>query len=807
MIRFPKFFRHSPNLGANLTIVALLALGLGSATLLYTAMVRLLLDPLPGLQAENLVRLAVKRPKVVSRSFPVTLYEAAAGMQSFTGLAAESDFDTALTSAESSRRIVAGMVSDNYFTVLGAHAALGRELTAAWEHGAADAVPVVLSHRFWMRAFAGSSAALGRTINLAGRPFTVTGVMPQNFYGTALDSSPDLWIPFAAQPLLSQKSLRDPEPDRAFNIIGRLRDGVSLAQAQSEFTILYEHQEAAAKDTNPGQGILEPIAQGAFHLHDQFARALALLMSGIAVFLVIVCANVASLLLLRAARRERETAIRMALGAGRGNVLARALTESLSLGLAGAAVALACAYLLAPAVARLLPYSYTPLPVSLAPDWIISLMAIGIAVAISLIFGFAPAWHALQIAPQRALRGGSSTRRSGASSRVLLVVQTALTLVLLVAAGLLLRTFETLRSTRPGFDTGHIVTFTVDPSMAGKTGAPAAQVAAELERRVRQLPAVRDAGFATAEPLHRIGLKTSVGPPGHRISDAEFLNTSMNSVSSSFFSTMGIPILAGRVFSPADAQRASPMPVVVNQAFARHFYPGQDPVGKIFGQGVPGEVVSAKFVVIGLAGDAKYRTLRETPPPTYYAPLETSEDWDSTLFLYVRTRGEPQSVIGAVRDVLFHLDARLPFFDVVTMQEQIAESLWQERMLAFLAAALSLCAILMAAAGLYALLSYDSNQRQREFGIRAAVGARRIDVAALVLRDLLRILVPGMAVGLVSSYFLARLLSSTLYNIRPDDSISLASAVALILLIGVVAGWRPIYTAIRTDPAIVLRDE
>jgi predicted permease len=806
MRRFPAVLPPSREFGTNLVIVALLSFGLGTATLLYTAMDRLLVHPLPGIHAETLVGAAVKRPQVVTRTFPLTTYDAAQKMRSVSGVLAESDFDTSLTGG-APRRIVAGMVSDNYFSVLGVPAALGRVFGEGDARSDAGTVPVVLSHRLWMRGFGGSGAAIGKTLSLAGRSFTIVGVMPEHFYGTALDSSPELWLPFSAQPLLSRTSLRAAEPDKMFNLVARLRGGVSLAQAHAEFAAMYAAQEAAAKDGNPGQGILEPVASGAFYLHDQFARALTLLAWGVAVFLVILCANVAGLLLVRAARRERSTAIRVALGASRSHLVGRVLVEGMALGLAGAAGGLAAAWAFAPAMSRLLPYGYTPLPVSLEPDWNTGIAATGIALAVSVGFSLAPAWLAARVAPQESLRTGGSTRRAGASGRVLLSIQTGLTLVLLVASGLLVRTFLALRSDNPGFETGHIVTFTLDPSMAGTSATPSPQLAMQLERRVRALPGVRDAGFATAEPMHRVGYKTSVAAAGRRIAQADFLNTSMNQVSPSFFDTLGIPILHGQVFTAADELRTNPLAVVVNQEFARAFFPGEDPLGKTFGHGIPGQMVTPEFIVVGVAADAKYRSLREAPPPTYYAPIEKPEDWGSTLFLYVRTQGAPNSVIGAVRNVLAALDSRLPFFDVITMPQQISESLWQERILAALASILSGCAILMAAAGLYGLLAFDTTQRMREFGIRAALGAGTRDIAALLRQDIARIIVPGIAGGLVACMLLARMIASVLYGVNAIDPVSLAGACGVILLVCTVAGWNPIRRAIQVDPATVLRDE
>ena len=538
MGRLPRIVKVSSDFGANVTIVLLLAFGLGTAALLYTALDRLLLRPFPGARAETLVRAAVKRPQVISRSFSFDTYSAVLRMKSFAGVAAESQLDTTVTSVAGSEgatdsapeRFVAAMVSGNYFNVLSISAEYGRDLSTMDEQPGNGFVPVVLSHRYCLHRFGGSRAIMGKTIGLQGRPFTIVGIMPAKFYGTAIDASPDLYVPFAAQSLLSNKTLRDPESDREFQIIGRLRDHVSRTQAEAEFASVYAAQKTIEKDANPGQGVVEPLAIGAFGLHDQFAHALTLLLWGLAAFLLILCANVAGLLLVRAARRERETAVRIALGARRSTLILKALFDAVSLALMGSAGGLLAVYGCAPLALRLLPQGTGKLPVSLSPDWSVAALCMVLALAISLIFGVYPAWFTSRVSPQQSLRGGRSTRRVGSMGRVLLTLQTGLTLVLLVASGLLIRTFQALSNTSPGFDTEHLVTFTLDASMAG-TAAPASPaLPTELESRVSSLPGVKDATLASAPLMRRIGLKTSVARTGEKITVESFLGSSAHLV-------------------------------------------------------------------------------------------------------------------------------------------------------------------------------------------------------------------------------------------------------------------------------------
>ena len=807
------FLFSGKDLGASLTIVLLLSLGLGAATLLYTALDRLLLHPLDVSHPETLVRAVERHPPILSFEwFRYSAYQSMRQMHSFEDLAVEGNFDTVVQISGRVQPAIAEMVSGSYFSIFGVTAEIGRTLDPADEQSRSGTVPVVLSNRFWQREFAKSSSIIGSTLSIHGQPFTVVGVAPKRFYGSKLDSSPDFWLPLAAQPLLSTKSLNDAEPDRNFSIIGRLKKGTTLAQAQAEFSAIYPAIKQADHDGDPKrEGLIVPVATGAFALRDQFGHALTLLLWGLATLLMMVCANVAGLQLARQTRKERDTAVRIALGASRARLVATALLQSATLGFAGACGGILVGYLCAPLLLRLLPAGKTPLPVSLTPDWKIDLLAVLLALAVSVIFGLLPALVASRVDPQQALRRGSATRRPSVMSQALLSFQTGATLVLLVGTGLLIHTFVILKNTSPGFDVEHLIAFTLDPQLLGQSGSQAASLSpslpAELQQRIQSLPGVRSASIANAPLMQRIGMKTTVAIPGQKIPSGAFLNTSLDSVSSTFFETMQIPILSGRSFSSAESTHSGPAPTVINEAFARLIFPNQDPLGKTFGMGTPGDTAKATNIVVGIAGDSKYRSLREALLPIYYAPIDPKLSIDSQLYIYVRTQASPESIVPAARQVLSNLNAGLAFSDVSTMRQQVDESLWQERMLAALAGTFSVISILMAATGLYGLLSYDATQRTREFGIRSAVGAQRKDVAILLIRGLLRIVAPGLAVGLLGCLLLARVIASALYGIKPLDPVSFSAALAAVILICAVAAWQPVRRAMQVDPAIVLRDE
>ena len=615
----PLFTRN--NRVANLTIVLLLTFGLGAAALLSAALDRFLLHPLDVPHPETLVRAIERHPPVInSEWFPFNVYEAMRPMHTLRDLAVEGNIRTAVSlrggTREDVRPILAQMVSGNYFSMLGAAAATGRTLGALDERPGATGVPVVLSYRLWTRAFVNSRSILGATLVIQGKPFVIVGIMPQSFFGTRIDESPDVWLPLSAQPLLSNKSLTDPDPDRHFAILARLRNGVTLPQARQEFAGVYRTIHHRDEPTDTGaEGSLVPIAESTFALRDPFRHALTLLLWGLAALLLMMCANVGGLLLARTARR-----------ASRARLLTYALLESVSLGLAGGCGGVALAFAGAPFFVRLLPLGSDANTVSLAPNFSIALVALGLALLLSILFGAVPAWLASRTMPQQALRRGTSTSRPSALSRALLVLQTALTLVLLVETGLMLRTFSALRHTDPGFDVDHLVAFTLVPEIAGPNAHTGSTLppglSQDLLQRVQQLPGVRSASVAGAALMERIGFKTSAALTGQTIVQSAFLNTSLNKVSGKFFETMGMPILNGRAFTDTDANTESPAPAVINEAFARTFFPSQNPIGKTFGNGAPGETAKADNRVVGIVGDSKYRSLREPLLPIFYSPMQ-----------------------------------------------------------------------------------------------------------------------------------------------------------------------------------------
>ena len=823
-MRLQRVSNSRIDLGAKIAIVLLLSFGLGTAALLYTALDRFLDNPLGVAHPETLVRAVFRHPPLAAwKWFSYSTFEAMRPMHSLENIAAEGPIETTATVGGTTQPVTADEVSGDYFSLLGGRAKLGRVLNSADESGNAVTLPVVLSYRFWIDQFAGAKATIGSTLSIQGISFTVVGIMPKRFIGTQTDAIPDVWVPLSAEPFLSRKPLTDPHSHRTFSIFGRLRSGFTIAQAQLEFSGVYRALEAREGETDPRiEGLIQPIAEGAFALHDQFGHAITLLLWGIATLLLMMCASVSGLMLVKAARSQRESAIRLALGASRARLVLVALTESLSLGLAGAVGGLLVAWICAPLMTKLLPPEMTQLPISLVPDLKVDALAVFLALGVSLIFGVFPAWTASWIAPQQVLRSGTATRRIGLIGRSMLIFQTAASLVLLVGTGLLIHTFYVLAHTNPGFDVDHLIAFEVDSRQYGGAKGPVPGLQEELQRRTQALPGVRSAGLASMALMQRIGLKTTVAPSGQRVPEDAFLNTTEDSVSRTFFETLGIPILSGRSFSQAeaahyaklnyslleeDAAHPSPAPVVINQAFAHLIFPHENPLGKSFGIDAPGKIAKAEFMVVGVAGDSKFRSLREALLPIFYSPYAPTAGQPGQFYLYMRTQGPPSDIVNAARKALSSLDPQLPFSRVYTMKEQLSESLWRERLLSVLAGMFSMISVLMAAMGLYALLSYDSNQRTREFGIRSAVGAQKRHLTTLLLKELAYIVVPGASIGLAACFLLTRVITSLLYGTKPLDPLSVSVALMVVIAIGLISTMPPILRAIEVDPAIVLREE
>jgi putative ABC transport system permease protein len=792
-----RLIRKSPLF--SLYVIAPLALGIGLNGAIFMLLDALLLRPLPVKNPANLVRVVQAVKNIGRRSYYTYDTFAALERKSTTlfDLIGYADWNVAVRDASGASRIRAQVVTARFFTALGVQPLLGRVLTEADAFGNSAAPPVVLSYAYWH----GHRKALGDILTLDDRPFTIVGVMPKSFNGIDVETTPDVRVPLA-------------EPDRKldYSLAARLRSGVSLESARAETesianAVMDIKERIAVRDERLE---IEPVAKGVSLIRPKFATGLILLMCGVGLLLLMICANVGGLLLARASARQGETAVRLAIGATTGLLVRQWLTESLVLsgigGLAGIAIALTTA----PVLVRWLPSlrdlgaNTLTLSVDLRPDARLIFFAILLCVVCALFAGLPAAVLGIRGSLHSSLKTARSTSRQPLRW-TLVALQVGLCTFLIAGAALLTATFRHLRALDPGFDRDHVITFSLDPSMARYTSQQGANLEARLTARVREIPEVQSAGIAMIGLMHGTGMKTTVAAAGQITPRSDFMNTSINFVSPEYFETMGIPILEGRNFRP-DEPQTKPEMVIVNRAFVRRFFPATDPIGQKFGNGT-GKAVSGDNTIVGVVGDAKYRSLRENIPPTYYHFRRRDSESVSPFILHVRTHGRPEGIIQTVRGVLNSIDPRLPFYEIRTLAEEVDRTLWAERLLAWLSGVFAAIATVLAAMGVYATLAYAIAQGKREIGIRVALGAQAGDVFQLLSSRPLRFAALGVICGLAGFYAAAPAFRSVLYDTAPADPVTMGAAAIGVLAIAIAATLVAVWGALRVDPAIVLRDE
>lgn len=808
------------------TAVLLLAIGISANTLIFSVVNALLLRPLPVSHPENLVRLVEVHPNdFVTWSLPYDLCGALASSGALSEVLCQGEADVALSEGTSTERVRVHLVSPNFFSSLGVHAYLGRVLTAEDERTAA--MNAVLSYDFWQRRFRRDASIVGRSIILRGRPFTIVGVSPEAFNGLTVDTSPDIRVPAAVD-----RALVEPERDRSpaarplfGQTFGRLRGGVPIERASSEVHVLlraaYEEQleqifpqgkeMAASKKVIDSRLRLEPVANGVSTLRAQFSRGLEVLMSGVALLLLMACANVAGLLLARSAVRDREMGIRLALGASPARIVRQLLTEGLLLallgGVAGTLLTTACLPLLVQGLPPIRDRAAVLQPLAVHIDMDLRVLGFGMGITLLTValFALSPALRGARADVASTLRGGRTTTRRLMPRNLILMAQVAVCTLILIGAALLVKTLARMRSMDAGFDRDHVVTFTIDPSLRGYKPEQGRALSKALLERAAALPGVAAASIASRALMRGTGVKATFAAAGTRMSASDFLNSSLNDVTPGYFQSMGMRVLAGRDFNWFDRNPTTPRKVIVNQTFAVRFFPGRNPAGERFGGPGPDGTARANNEIIGVVSDAKYRSLREPIPPTVYGPVV--DGFDSGFILHVRTHQRPEALIAPVRHALRSLDPELPFLEVRTLRDEVEASLWQERLLAALATIFGAIATLLAGIGLYGALDYAVKSRTREIGVRMALGAQPSRIVGLLSRQILLLIVSGAALGLCAYAAAAVWMHRVLYDVRPWEPSVVGSVLFVIGLAAVIAAAPPAYRAVRIDPASALRTE
>src|SRR5262245_896543 len=794
--------------GFTLGVALSLMLGIGLNTTIFTVVNALLLAPLPGVdQPQHLVGIYSTRQG--SGYFNVAYPDFAyfrQRCQSFSGIAAHWPTPFALGSGGDPVKVDGAIVSGNYFATLGLKPALGRFFLPE-EDLTPGAHPVaIISYKLWRRQFNADSEVIGKTIALNGQRFTVVGVAPAGFKGTLTGLVAEIWVPLMMYTVaLPGAGELARGPDMLYLMaFGRLKAGVALAQAQAELNGYARQLEQQFPDTNKERGVNLASASGAHPaLRGVLTAFLAILMAVVVIVLLIACANVANLLLASAAARRKEIAVRLSLGATRWRLIRQLLTESVLLSLGSGVLGIFLALWATGFFLSLLP----PTGLPFAPDLSLDRRVLGFTLLLSLltgiVFGLAPALQATKPDLAQALKDEMATsgyRRARLRS-LLIVAQIALSTLLLIGAGLLIRSLQRAQTLDPGFDAERVLTLSFDTQLLGYDATKSETFQQELLRRVAALPGVQAASIARFIPLGPAGDSLPVvleGQPPERE-----ITIGYNLVAQDYFQTLGISLMRGRGFTAQD-RRGGPNVLVVNEAMAQRLWPNAEPVGQRL------RIRNDSFEVIGIARNAKYRSLSEELRPFLYfsvLQLEAARIPAGDLKLLVRSAGEPAGVIAVIRKEAQALDANLPLFDVQPLSEGMRFALIPTQLAGTLLSAAGMLALVLASVGIYGVVAYAVGQRTREISIRLALGAQAADVLGLVVRQGLLLTSVGIALGLAAALALTRVMSSFLLGVSATDPLTFGVIALLLALVALAACWVPARRATKVDPMIGLRCE
>ncbi len=787
--------------------VASLALGIGANTTVFSWMKGILFRPLPAVEASE--QLVVVASRSLSGSYTSTSYPDYLDMrdasEGLDGLIAFEMSPMSMSDGREARRVYGSIVTGNYFDVLGIRAALGRTFTAD-EDKTPNANPVVvISHGLWHRAFGSDQNVSGKIISLNNQPFTIIGVAPEDFTGTFVGLSLDLWVPMMMQErILTGGSRLDRRGDRWLQVMGRLKPGVSITQAEAGIDAVARRLAEEHPRTNEGRtAALFPLWQSPWGASVVLRPVLFILFAVVSLVLLIACANVANLLLARAFARRKEIAIRLSMGASRARLIRQLLTESILLALLGGAGGLLIAYWSTGLLMAITPAMDVPVKLSLGVDSAALAFTLIVSVLTGVIFGLAPALQASRpdlVATLKEETAKSTGGRGRARLRgALVVAQVSLSLLLLICAGLFLKSLGRAQTMDPGFDTHGVLLVSIDLFANGYTAEGGKLFQQQFVERVGALPGVESASLARRVPMGLSGSSSSsFAIDGYELREGEEISIEYNLVSPGYFRTLKIPVLSGREFAAEDNDQSQKV-VVINETMAKRYWRGEDPVGRRLRRG------GDTYVVAGVARDIKYRTLGEAPQPHLYFPLFQNYRPDVTL--QVRAGAGPLSLIEAVRQTSAAMDPRLPLFDVKTLDEHVSLSMIPQRIAAMMLGLFGALALALASVGLYGVMANAVNQRTQEIGIRMALGASYRSVLGLVLGQGMSLALIGVAGGLVAAFALTRLMSSILLGVSATDFLTFAATSLLLMAVALAACFIPARRAARLDPMIALRRE
>lgn len=820
--------------GFTLIAVISLALGIGANTAIFSLLDAVMLRSLPVPQPEQLVLFGNARGQGVTNNFPNESWdlfsypfyrEVQQKNDVFSGVAALLSIPwevhgrvNANQSSAEVEKLNLQLVSGTYFPVLGINPILGRLFTDADDQTPGAHPVVVLSHAYWERRLGGDRAAIGKTVTIDNVSYSIVGVAPSEFFGTTVGEAPDIWMPLAMEKELPPAHW-DGRNDKEFQslfLIGRFREGVRAEQASAAVNLVFKRALQDRAGAQPSAAVLQdiqrasieltPVGKGLSQLRGQFSLSLKILMGVVLLILLISCANVANLLLAHGAARRREFAVRLAVGAGRGRLIRQLFTESLLLAVLGGFLGVGLAWWGSRVLLVIASAGPEGLPLNVGPNPRILAFTLGASLFSAIVFGIAPAFRAVRVELNSALKGGKGaveTALRNPFGKALVVGQVALSLLLLVGAGLFVRTLINLRNLPSGFNQNNVLLFQVDTSAAGyKDEDPRlSNLMREVEQSAKSVPGVQAAAFSFFV-FNQGSWTSAVVTDDHSQPPGESSVVRNNVIGQDFFDAMGLQLIGGRGFGPQDTEKSQKV-AIVSETMARRFFPKGSPLGRHFGIDRPES--ANQIEIVGVVKDAKYGQLTEEFRPMAYYPHSQSPQ--PLRNFVVRFSGPTESIAQQLRQTIKQVNPNLPVDEVVGLSDYIDRSLVQQKLIAKLASFFGLLALTLSCVGLYGVMSYAVAQRTNEIGIRMALGAGSTNVLWLVMREVVKLVALGLGIGLLASYFSTRAAASLLFGLKPNDPVTIVLALSLLLGVAVLAGFLPARRAARISPMSALREE
>ena len=793
------------NPGFTLVAVITLGLGIGANSTIFSWINSTLLNPIPGVQRTRGLYSLTRggtATNPVQFSYP-DYADLRDRSRSFSALVATSIRPMDLTGAGRPERVWATLATANYFDVLDVRPLLGRGFLPEDEEKPGGAPELLISYRYWQTHFGGDRSILGRTVQINHHPFNVVGVTPPTFEGTQTGLRSDLFIPVMMEEQVVPGGDRNHRRSSDWlMLLGRLKPEVSRHQAQEEMNLLLQRIVEQFPDSHPGrnQVTLWPLWQAPHGANAYLYVFLPVLMVLAGVVLLLACANVANLQLVRSIARRREIAVRLSVGAGRGRLLRQLLVESLLLSLAGGTLAVALAVWTSGMFASFIPPTDVPVSLQVHFDLRVLFVTLGLAVLTGLIFGILPAWRSSSLAPATVLKeeGGATAGglHKGRLASGLVVAQIALSLLLLISAGLFIRAFRRAQQFNPGFSSDHVLLTYFDLYPAGYSSEDGREFERQLQTKLQSIPGVESVTLSSWVPLGFMEDSEPIVPEGYAAQAREPLYVRLAEVGPDYLHTLEIPLLAGRDFTAQDTHTSEQV-AIVNQAMASRFWPGQDVIGKRL------QVYGEWHTIVGLTANTNYDRLGEAPQPFFFLPL--SQDYAHSVAIHARVAGDPMAYAGAIEKTVHELNADLPVFDVAPLSSRVQFASTNLRIAATFVGVFGLLALLLAAVGIYGVVAFTTRQRTHEIGIRVALGADKSEILGLVLKQGLRLTLFGLVGGFTAALGLSRLMSSLLFGIGPHDPLTFVGVAALLAVVALMACYIPAHRATRVDPMVALR--